>query len=97
VENIFERLADEIAFFGECGLDDAERRYCAGTLSERCYMIYCLFWDWGSYRVADSHRRRQDKLLARRGRAALVRRINQFRVAMGVEPYEAPAKNHDNA
>jgi hypothetical protein len=92
VEKILKRLADEIRCLAECSLDDAERRYYAGTLSERHFMIYCLFWDWGTYRVAEPHRWRQDKLLARRGRAAVARRINQFRAALGAEPYKAPAE-----
>jgi hypothetical protein len=85
MEKTLKRLADEIAYLGGCSLNDAERRYYGGTLSERCYMIYCLFWTWGSYKVADLHRWPQDKLLARRGPAALVRRINQFRAALGKE------------
>lgn len=89
MDNILKRLAEEIAYLRECSLDDAERRYYAGTLSKLHFMIYCLFWTWGSYKVADPHRWPQDKLLARRGRAAMVRRINQFRAAMGLEPYEA--------
>ncbi len=92
MQRILKRLADEIAALGQCSLADAESRYYAGTLSQRRYMIYCLFWEWGTYRVADPHRWRQDKLLARRGRAALARRINQFRAAMGVDLYEAPAE-----
>ncbi len=87
MERILKRLAEEIVYLGECSLDDAERRYHAGTLSKRHFMIYCLFWTWASYKVADPHRWPQDKLLARRGRAAMVRRINQFRAAMGVELY----------
>jgi hypothetical protein len=90
VERILKRLADAIAYLSECSLDEAERHYHAGTLSKRHFMIYCLFWTWGSYKVADPHRWPQDELLARRGRAAMVRRINQFRAAMGVEPYEPP-------
>jgi hypothetical protein len=97
VEKLLKRLADEIADLGECGLDEAERRYYAGTLNERRFRIYCVFWDWGAYRVANPHRWRQDKLLARRGRAALARRINQFRAALGVEPYVAPADSRDAA
>ena len=97
MEKILKRLADEIAGLGERSLADAESRYHAGALGQRRYMIYCLFWDWGTYRVADPHRWRQDKLLARRGRAALARRINQFRAAMGWDLYEAPAKGPDAA
>jgi hypothetical protein len=94
VEKILKRLADEIAYLGGCSLvADTERRYYGGTLSERRYMIYCLFWTWGSYKVADPHRWPQDKVLARRGLAALVRRINQFRAAMGKQPYEASAES----
>jgi hypothetical protein len=90
VEKLLKRLADEIAHLSDCGMADAERRYFAGTLSQRHYMIYRLFWTWGAFRVADPHRWPQDKLLARRGRAALVRRINQFRAAMGAELYPVP-------
>ena len=93
MEKTLKRLADEIANLGECSLADAEQRYYGGTLSERRYMIYCLFWTWGSYKVADPHRWPQDRLLARRGRAALVRRINQFRTATGEKPYEAAAES----
>lgn len=93
MQTILKRLADEIRHLAQCSLDDAERRYYAGTLSERHFMIYCLFWTWGSYKVADPHRWPQDKLLARRGRAALVKRIDQFRAAMGVDLYEAPAES----
>lgn len=88
MKEILKRLAEEIAHLAECSLDDAERRYHAGRLSKRHFMIYCLFWTWGSYKVADPHRWPQDKLLARRGRAAVVRRINQFRTAIGAGPYE---------
>ncbi len=90
MDKVLKRLAAEIAYLGECSLDDAERRHYAGTLSERHFIIYCLFWTWGSYKVADPHRWPQDKLLARRGRAAMVRRINQFRRAMGAELYPVP-------
>ena len=93
MQTILKRLAEEIAYLRECSLDEAERRYHTGTLSERCYMIYCLFWTWGSYKVADPHRWPQDKLLARRGRVAMVRRINQFRAAMGVEPSRIAREN----
>lgn len=90
MQTILKRLAEEIAYLGECGLDEAERRYYAGTLGRRHFMIYSLFWTWGSYRIADPHRWPQDKLLARRGRPAMVRRINQFRAAMGLELYLLP-------
>ena len=49
-----------------------------------------LVLDLGFLQVADSHRWPQDKLLARRGERQWSG-INQFRVAMGVEPYESVA------
>lgn len=87
MEKLLKRLADEIAHLSDCGMADAERSYYAGTLSERHFMIFSVFWTWCSYKVADPHRWPQDKLLARRGLAAMVRRINQFRAAMGLELY----------
>src|SRR4051812_14119959 len=39
--------AYEIADLNELGLAEAERRFHAGTMSQRRYMIYRLFWDWG--------------------------------------------------
>jgi hypothetical protein len=91
VEKILKRLADEIADLDGCSLADTERRYDGHMLSERRSMIYCLFWTWGSYKLADPHRWPQDKLRARRGPAALVRRIHQFQAALGKEAQEASA------
>jgi hypothetical protein len=76
------RLAKEITHLINLSYNDAERRYSNGGMSQRQWMIYCLFWDWSAARFSGGAGLRQEHLYRRRGPEALDRRILRFRSAL---------------
>ena len=82
------RLAAEIARYRHVSYDGAERLFMAGAMSERCWRIYSLFWEWVAPRLGGPAGLSQDMFCMTHGRSAYRARVNRFRVALGLEVYQ---------
>lgn len=82
---MLQQLAEEMKPLMHLTTERAEQMYHNGGMSERAFKGYCLFWDWAAAHFGPCQR--QSRVAARYGRPAVVRRINRFRAALGLELY----------